>query len=134
MNGARGLVIAVLASLIVGGSVGMVGGILFARFALMPSHPPGAWRDGGPAHLMPRAALLPMLERRLDLTPEQRTRIERILDSSRVAFAAAHESTRAAVARELTPQQREEWKQLETRLMRERRGRGPRPPWRMDRP
>ena len=143
MNGTRGLVIAVLVSLIVGCSIGMMGGILLARFAPLPPGLPFAWRHpgGGPPGgepPVPPHPLLGLLERRLGVTVPQRARIEAILDSSRVAYATVRESTHAAIWRELTPEQREAWERMEVRMeariMRERRGGTPRSPWRMRRP
>ena len=136
MNGTRGLVIGMLAAFIVGCSAGMVGGILFARFVMRPeAHlfaPPFGPPHGGAPH--GRGPMLGMLERHLDLTPDQRDRVERILEESRRGYAQVRESTHAAIGRELTPAQRERWKQMEERFPREgRRGSG-RPPWRGDRP
>lgn len=134
MNGTRGLVIALAASFVVGFSAGMVGGIVFS-LSIPPSfHPPFGRHEaeGGPRG--PRFPILHALESRLNLSPEQRDRIEAILDSSRVSFEAVRESTRARVERTLTPEQRERWKTMDKRIMRERRGPDPREPWRMDRP
>ena len=141
MNGSRGLIIAIVATFIVGGSVGMVGGILFARYAMLPKahimargerHGPDGPRHGrGPRG---PGSMLEMLDQRLDLTPEQRQKIEVLLDESRRGYAQVRESTHAAIERELTAAQREEWKQLETRFSRERRRGSGRPPWRGDRP
>jgi hypothetical protein len=78
--------------------------------------------------------MLEMLQQRLDLTPGQRQRIETLLEQSRKGYAQVRESTHAAIERELTPAQREEWKKLETRFPRERRRDSGRPPWRGDRP
>ena len=140
MNGSRGLIIAIAATFIVGCSVGMVGGILFARYAMLPKAHIMARgeRHGqeGARHGRPRGPgpMLEMLDRRLDLTPEQRQKIEALLDESRRGYAQVRESTHAAIERELTAAQREEWKQLENRFSRERRRGSGRPPWRGDRP
>jgi hypothetical protein len=132
MNG-RGLVIAIVAAFIVGCSAGMVGGILFARFAMRPEAHMG--RDergrGGPRG---RTPLMERIERTLDLAPEQRQRIERVLEESRKGYGVVRESTHAAIERELTPDQRERWRQAEERFLRERRRGSGRPPWRGDRP
>jgi Spy/CpxP family protein refolding chaperone len=139
MNGTRGLVIAVVAAFIVGCSAGLVGGILFTRFAPQTQATGRFERGGqeGPRRGGPprrRGPTLEMLERRLDLTPEQRQRVEVLLEQSRKGYAQVRESTHAAIERELTPAQREEWKKLETRFPRERRRDSGRPPWRGDRP
>ena len=112
----------------------MVGGIVFTRF-VMPraGHFSGPF---GPHFGRPHGPgpMLDMLERRLDLRPEQRDRIERILETSRQGYAVVRESTHAAIERELTPEQREQWRQVEERFLRERRRGFGRPPWREDRP
>ena len=132
----RGLVIGILAAFIVGCSLGMVGGIVFARYAGMPgSHwagRPDGPRQGGREH--GRGPMLERLERSLDLTPDQKDRVERILEESRRGYALVRESTHTAIERELTPAQRDEWKQMEERFLRERRRGSGRPPWRGDRP
>lgn len=134
-NGARGLLIAIAAAFIVGGSVGMVGGILFAR-SVLPPEARMVERRGGPPRGGPRGpgSMLRMLEQHLDLTADQRQRIERIVEESRHDYAMVRESTHAAIERELTPAQREEWKKMEERFPRERRRGSGRPPWRGDRP
>jgi len=134
MNGRRGLVIGILAAFVVGCSLGMVGGILCARFGVnrwghAAGH--GGPREGGHGGPGP---MLEMMEHRLDLTADQKVRVERILEESRRGYAQVRESTHAAIARELTPAQREEWKQMEERFLRERRHGFGRPPWRGDRP
>jgi hypothetical protein len=78
--------------------------------------------------------MLGRLERTLDLTPVQRDRVERILEESRRGYAMVRESTHTAIERELTPAQRDEWKQMEERFLRERRRGSGRPPWRGNRP
>jgi Spy/CpxP family protein refolding chaperone len=136
MNGMRGLVIAIVAAFIVGCSAGMVGGILFTRFVMLPSAHVAA-RPGGPRHgggQRGPGPMLGMLERRLGLTPDQRQKIEGILEDSRHGYATVRESTHAAIERELTPAQREQWRQLEERFPRERRRGVGRPHRRGDRP
>jgi hypothetical protein len=141
VNGGRGLVIAIVAAFIVGCSVGMVGGIVFARFAVLPGQTMSsvfsrfAGRPIGPRHGPPHGGpMLEMLERSLDLKPDQRDRIERILEESRRGYAVVRESTHAAIERELTPAQSERWRQVEERFLRERRRGFGRPPWRGGRP
>jgi len=129
VNGNRGLVIGMLAAFIVGCSLGMVGGILFVRYAGMPFAHDG--RPGGPHG---PGSMLERMERDLSLTPDQRDRVEKILEESRRGFSAVRESTHAAIERELTPAQREQWKVMEERFQRERRRGSGRPPWRGDRP
>ena len=137
MNGTRGLLIATAAAFIVGCSVGLMGGILFMRFAAPGPHrgfmpggrhggPPPFERRGGPG---PPEGMLPMLGRELDLSPEQHDRILRQIDRARKQHGAVRESMHVWIERELTPEQRERWKRMEERFERSRRGsrsRGPR--------
>jgi Spy/CpxP family protein refolding chaperone len=136
MNGSRGLLIGILAAFIVGCSAGLVGGILLTRVARAPwghmGH--GGPRPGGPGHAGGPGPMLDMMEQRLDLKPEQRQRVEKILEDSRHGYEQVRESTNVAIERELTPEQREQWKQMEERFLRERRRGFGRPPWRGDRP
>jgi hypothetical protein len=135
MNGTRGLVIAMLAAFIVGCSLGMAGGIVFARFVVTPqTHQLSRLFGPGPGAPHGQAPVLGMLERRLRLTPEQKDRVDKILEDSRRGYAVVRESTSAAIERELTPGQRDEWKQMEERFLRERRHGSGRPPWRGSRP
>lgn len=145
MNGARGLVIATAAAFIVGCSVGLMGGIVFMRFAapgpngermfgpMRGPRPPflergGRGMAGGPERMMP------VLERALDLSPAQRERIVAVLDRARHHQVALRESVQVWIERELTPAQRERWKQMEQRFERSRRGRWSREPMPPDRP
>ena len=138
MNGTRGLVIATAAAFVVGCSVGLMGGMLFMRFvgpghggpmfARAPGRPPFERR--GPRH----DGLMPMLERSLDLSPTQRERIVAQIDRARRQQAAVRESMQVGIERELTPEQRERWKQMEDRFERSRRGRWSRSPRGFDRP
>jgi hypothetical protein len=144
--GTRGLVIAIVASLIVGVSTGMVAGVLILRFTPvlrpMPPGPPGfpgrpMFGPGSPADPMAadgQRMLLLRLSDDLDLDAGQRARVMAVLESARVARDAARESVRVRIERELTPQQREEWRRIESRFRRswrERAGRlGPWGGWR----
>ena len=135
MNGTRGLIIATAAAFIVGCSVGLMGGILFMRFAgpspggpmfgAMPRGGAGFARrgPGGPGG---RERMMPMLDRALNLTPEQHERIVAHLDRARRETATVRESMQVWIERELTPDQRTRWKQMENRFERSRRGRWPR--------
>lgn len=137
MNGTRGLLIATAAAFVVGCSVGLMGGILFMRWAVPGPHarfergmrggpPPFMIRRGpGPGH---EERTLSLLERELNLTPEQHVRLIRVLDRARKEREALHDSLKIWLARELTPEQQARWKEVEEhriRSMRERRGRGP---------
>jgi Spy/CpxP family protein refolding chaperone len=130
MNGGRGLVIAIAAAFIVGCSVGLMGGILFARFAL---HGPRFMRHG--PTMMERSGprgperLLSVLDDELKLTPDQHARIVAILDRTRQKGQAVRDSMEAEISRVLTPDQQQRWKDMESRFERSRRLRGrPGPP------
>ena len=77
---------------------------------------------------------MPTLERELDLSPAQRERIVAQLDRARRQQAVVRESTHVWIERELTPEQRARWKQMEERFERWHRGRWPGLPGRPDRP
>jgi Spy/CpxP family protein refolding chaperone len=83
---------------------------------------------GGPERMMP------WLERTLDLSPAQRERIVAVLDRARHEQVAVRESVQVWIERELTPEQRERWKQMEERFEQSRRGRWSRGPMPPDRP
>ena len=70
-------------------------------------------RPGGPRGPGP---MLERMERDLSLTPDQRDRVEKILEGSRRDFAQVRESTHVAIERELTPAQRDQWKVMEERF------------------
>ena len=130
MNGMRGLLIATAAAFIVGCSVGLMGGILFMRFAVPPPHmrhgpgprggPPTFERRGGPRG---PERMLPFLAEELSLTPEQRERVIAQLDRARREHEAVNDSLKARLARDMTLKQRERWKEMEERTMRPRRNR-----------
>lgn len=142
MNGNRGLIIAIAASFIVGCSVGLMGGIAFTHW--MGHGPgPGFGRGGRPPFMERRGPggpggpsrgerMFTYLSREVDLSPEQSKRIEALIDHARRQHEAVRESTEAALDRELTPQQRARWRELEKEMgMRRHGGREGPPP---DRP
>ena len=140
MNGTRGLMIATAAAFVVGCSVGLLGGMLFMHF-MGPGHfgPPFGHAPWGRPPFEARGGphadgLMPMLERELDLSPQQRERIVAQLDRVRREQTAVRESMQVWIERELTPEQRARWKQMELRFERWRHGRGSRSPRRFDRP
>ena len=144
MNGTRGLVIATAAAFVVGCSVGLMDGILLLRFAAPFPGGPMFGHGRGPAPPFelrgerrrgPRAqGFMPALERALDLSPGQRERIVAHIDRARRGQAAVRESMQVWIERELTPEQRARWRQMEERFERSRRGRWFRPPRGFDRP
>lgn len=138
MSERRNLLIAILVAFvfgIAGGVIGTLGTIAVAHHqGGRPFFAGGGGRhDHGPMGRGPRGARGPrehgrprmeaVLDRELDLTDEQRARIEEILDSARPRYTAVRESTRAQIDRVLTEEQRAKWKELEERFPARRRQR-----------
>ncbi len=117
---------------VAGGTVGALGAVAFMHQRHGPPHfaagprgfedgAPGIRRErgerGGPGRRGPRR---PPMERivtqQLDLSAEQRTTIEGILDAARPRYAAVRDSTHAQIDRVLTPGQRAKLKEFETRF------------------
>ncbi len=128
MNGMRGLVIAALTAFMLGATGGLIAGVVLAHSF------EGGWdrwrmerRFAPPARPL-EGPIMRQLERRLDFSPEQRDRIERIFERARTQHEAVRESTRAAIERELTAQQKEGWERLELRLRHRGRLELPPPP------
>ena len=139
MSERRNLVIAILAAFVFGMTGGVVGTLATMTVARHHGHMPGMRGDHGARHREGgvrrgepgQDRMLAMLDRHLDLSEEQRTRIEGIVESARPRYAAVRESTRAEIERVLTPGQRAKWKELEEQFparRRERAGRMDRPP------
>ena len=135
MNGTRGLIIAIAAAFIVGCSVGLMGGIVFSRLVGYGPGPPFG-RHGGPPVFFERSfpggpsrgeRVFTYMSREIDLNPEQRKRIEVLIDNARRQHEAVRESTEAALDRELTPAQRARWRGLEQEMGMHRRREGPPP-------
>jgi Spy/CpxP family protein refolding chaperone len=131
----RGFVIAIAAALALGISGGLVSGILIMRYAspwLMgppPPRPPFFIPGGDPMAQAGRRVLIEHIQDELELTGEQRERVLEVLDEARETHEAARESVRVRIERELTPEQRARWLELEThyrRMFHDRAGR-PRP-------
>ena len=131
MSERRNLVIAIVVAFvfgIAGGMIGTLGTIAAMHHGGRPffSHGKRVHVEGGPRGVRGergRPSPERMIFRQLDLTDEQRTRIEEILDSARPRYAAVRESTRAEIDRVLTPEQRAKWKELEERFPARRRER-----------
>jgi Spy/CpxP family protein refolding chaperone len=149
VNGTRGLIIATAAAFIVGCSVGLMGGILFVRFvapglhgapmlrAMRGEHTPFFGRPGDLRRLGMRGGpdrMLSALADELDLSPAQRQRIVASLDCARERHEAMAESLHVWIERELTPEQRARWRELEERFERSHRRRMPRGMGPPDRP
>jgi len=111
------LVIAVLSALLLGATLGLVGGVAFSSYM----HGRGLYREfahRGPwgRRPMPMPGLIMQhLERELKLNESQHRAIETLLDQSRTEFQAVRESTHARIDRVLTPEQLEHWHQMERR-------------------
>lgn len=127
MIGRRGLVIVVLASLITGGAIGLVCGILFARSVFVT----GAWLSSAPRAEALRRELPPIplmrLQRSLGLSDDQLERVRAEVQRTRGQFQAVRESLDARIERELTAAQRERWRELRRRFPEPGRQRGPWP-------
>ena len=128
------IIISLLATFLIGCSLGLMGGMLFTHLLATHEHwrpgmPPGhegPWRFGGArgpgGPRVPGGAegpgpqlgeALPRLEWALDLTPEQLARIQPKVLATRREFAAVRESLRIRIESELTPAQRERWRQMQ---------------------
>lgn len=133
------IVIALVAAFLIGASLGLMGGILFA----MQQRPPhAAWLERGPGRGEPgvfeppgeaagrRVVRNVMVMRRmretLDLTDEQAARIGPLVEETHRTMGAARESLRVRIERELTPGQRERWRRFEARRGFPGEARGPR--------
>jgi hypothetical protein len=147
----NGWLIALAAAFLVGCSAGVMGGILFARFVLHPQHAPfmapmhmgGPGADHGPGPGGPGGPggpdgppgpggpqrHLAHLSQALGLSDQQRARIAPLLEQSRGQFEALRDSLEARISRELTPEQRARWQQMQRELPGRgaRRGPWPRP-------
>jgi len=129
------LVIAMLSALCLGAALGFMGGVLFStrHLAVGFGHPPfgmRGMRDGGPrgmAPLPPTRVVLPWLQRRLDLRPEQVEAIRAEIARSRDELGAVHDSVHARIERHLDAPQRERFRRLlAERFPGDHRGRGSR--------
>jgi Spy/CpxP family protein refolding chaperone len=107
VNGSRGTVLAVSASLIVGCAIGLIGGVLFSRsiFAL------GVRASG--EHRFHPGERLHYVEQRLHLTKDQSDRIEKIVDASRAQADSVRSLARQQILQVLTPEQRAQWERMD---------------------
>lgn len=124
------IIIALLATFLIGASLGLMGGILFANGPLHMHRP--IWAGAGPRMGAPRfpglrgggdpdrralreRQVLPHLRSELDLTDEQVARIRVLLDEAHASMGVARDSLRVRIERVLTAEQRERWSRLEAR-------------------
>jgi len=115
MNGSRGMVLAVTASLIVGCAIGLICGVLFARTMLMPHPPFGGGRGFGHGPRGP-AMVMNYLEHELNLTKDQSDKIEKLVTASRADVDSIRAETRQQIMQVLTPEQRTKWESMDQRM------------------
>lgn len=114
------LVVALVATFLIGASLGLMGGIAF-----MARHRPPAFswigaRPGGMPGAAERAEarrkrVLAHLREDLGLSDEQVARIQPLIDEAHQTMGATRDSLRARIDRVLTPEQRERLRRLEAR-------------------
>jgi Spy/CpxP family protein refolding chaperone len=109
VNGSRGTVLAVSASLIVGCAIGLIVGVLFARSMFFGPRPP----FGHFGHPGRPGMVMGMIERRLDLTKAQSDTLEKIVESSRTDVDSIRAQTRQQILKVLTPEQRAKWERMD---------------------
>jgi Spy/CpxP family protein refolding chaperone len=127
-------VVAVVAAFFIGCSAGLIGGVALARF-VGPHSPRAEWREGGRGRMPGRESMLvPRLAQALDLTDAQRVKIEALFERARHDHEAVRDSVRAAIERELTPEQLSRWRKIESRFPRSPRGPALEPPGDRERP
>lgn len=124
------IIIALVATFLIGASLGLMGGILFAGHQPHMRRP--AWAGAGPRMGAPRMPgiggggdpdrrvlrerqVLPHLRSELALTDAQTERIRVLLEEAHASMGAARDSLRARIERVLTAEQRERWSRLEAR-------------------
>lgn len=123
------IVIALVATFLIGASLGLMGGIFFAMHQ-RPFH--AEWRAGGAfrpgpgrepgllgrvvdRRVLRHVAVMPRLREALDLTDAQAAEIEPLIEATHRTMGEARDSLRARIERVLTPEQRERWRRLEER-------------------
>lgn len=112
MNGSRGTILAVSASLIVGCAIGLIAGVLFARAMFFV--PGGPWGHGHFGHRPERPGIvMDIIRRRLDLTKVQSDRIDKIVEVSRSDVDSIRAQTRQQILQVLTPDQRAKWERMD---------------------
>jgi Spy/CpxP family protein refolding chaperone len=116
MNGSRGMILAVSASLIVGCAIGLICGVLFARSMFFVPHPPFAGGHGFGRGSRGPAIVMGFLERRLNLSKDQSEKIEKIVSASRADVDSIRAETRQQILQVLTPEQRAQWERMDRRM------------------
>ena len=109
-----GFVIAIIAALLSGVSLGLIAGILSVKYVMR------AWAPYAMEHRHEHGPGPPpgvvRLERELGLSPAQKDSVEAIVERSHARFEAMRDSLRRQIDAQLTPQQREKWQQEERRM------------------
>lgn len=135
------IVIALVATFLIGASLGLMSGILFSTLVRHPAGP--GWLGAGPRLGSPRypglrgggdpdrrvlreQQVLPHLRAELALTDEQVSRIRVLLDEAHASMGAARDSLHDRIERVLTPEQRDRLRKLEARRGFPGEPRGPR--------
>lgn len=122
------IVIALVATFLIGASLGLMGGIFFAMHqrpfraelraggAFHPGPGPEPGLLGPPdRRVMRHVMVMPRLREALDLTDAQAAAIEPLIEQTHRTMGEARDSLRARIERVLAPEQRERWRRLEER-------------------
>lgn len=109
------MVISMLAVLLIGAALGLLGGIAFSRQVrtALRSGPVVLSRLVPPRERPTPAEAMSRLQVMLKLTPEQMQRIEPHVRESQQVFEAARETLHNRIDAELNPKQRERWQVFE---------------------
>jgi len=116
MNGSRGMILAVSASLIVGCAIGLICGVLFARSMFSVPHPPFGGEHGFGRGPRGPAMVMGYLERELNLSKDQSDKIEKLVSASRADVDSIRAETRQQILQVLTPEQRTKWERMDRRM------------------
>jgi hypothetical protein len=124
--------VALVATFLIGASLGLMGGILFSgrwHGDRAPRWAEGRLRGGEPGpqgREGPRSDVMVIrLRQALDLSDAQVERIRPLLEQAHTTMLGARESLRVRIEVVLTPEQRARWRQLEARRAYPGRPRGP---------
>lgn len=118
------IVVALVATFLIGASLGLLGGIVLTLTHHRPFGPtwvgrgpgPGMFRPDGPDAPMARhLRVLPRLREELRLDDDQVARIRALIEEAHESMGVARDSLRARIERVLTPEQRERMRRLEAR-------------------
>jgi hypothetical protein len=129
------IIIALIATFLIGVSLGLMGGIVFGMHYRGP-RPPWSMSERGPRtpgtfggterRVMRHSIVMPRLREALDLSDAQAARIEPLIEDAHKAMGAARESLQVRIERVLTPEQRERWRRLQASRSFSGESRGPR--------